>query len=154
MERTTFFCDVCGVEKKESNHWWRILLFNYNPHAPLQLYRWDGDWVEAAEHLTQLHLCGHACVIQKVSEFMTVAPPNPVYTHTSPPVGGTKSLFDSSQPPCVIDSNDRNPVFSLRISNEYGDCVTVEMRSGQEERVCCPNCDKIIELLLSKDKNE
>lgn len=105
MERTTFFCDVCGVEKKESNHWWRILLFKNNPKAPLQLYPWDGNRIEPAEHLTQLHLCGHGCVMQKVSEFMTGA----TFTHASPPSGGTQNIFDSSQPPYVIlRSKDKN----------------------------------------------
>ena len=70
MKIENYACNGCGVIKKEANHWWVALRFRDNPRAPLQLYRW-ADRVHANEETTETaHLCGHACVIKHVSEFM------------------------------------------------------------------------------------
>ena len=51
MKATVYKCDVCGVERKEANHWF---LFGYK-HGDLTIGDWD---FEEAEHLGIKHVCG------------------------------------------------------------------------------------------------
>ena len=61
-----YVCDVCGAVKGETNHWYQIRRLE-----ALHLYRWDFGG-ECREELSgeRLHLCGQACVIRKITEFM------------------------------------------------------------------------------------
>jgi hypothetical protein len=73
MERTQYTCDVCGTEKKETNHWW---LFVVNDDG-FQLAPWGTPWYQTRQRpqATIQHLCGQACAIRKLSEFMSPPPP-------------------------------------------------------------------------------
>lgn len=61
----TVSCDVCNVQKKDANHWWRIYrnkqgLCVVRHHAPAP----DGD------SLIVLDLCGTTCLMKKISELI------------------------------------------------------------------------------------
>jgi hypothetical protein len=89
MMKNVVFCEVCGVEKKDVNHWFVVLMFRVvdkqsapnpvpvnagiqfpkcPPSIPsLHLFQWD-------EKLAVLpgakHFCGAAHAMKKVSEFL------------------------------------------------------------------------------------
>lgn len=56
-------CDVCGVEKGSTNHWFQIDT-NDNGKAMVEIYRADGHEVG------EFDLCGETCVMKKVSELI------------------------------------------------------------------------------------
>ena len=57
----TFICDVCGMQKKDTNHWWLLFI-----HADsIGLFKWEAQSKEDA-----LHLCSESCAVKKISEFM------------------------------------------------------------------------------------
>ena len=59
----TFHCDVCKAKRGEANHW-----FLLNPHA---LSIVIGAWEEEdARQEGIIHLCGEACVLKRVGEFL------------------------------------------------------------------------------------
>ncbi len=64
-------CDVCGVEKKEANHWFLCTPAPYPSMAAddqtylFGLYSWDEEQAEGMGHL-----CGEQCVLKKVPEVM------------------------------------------------------------------------------------
>lgn len=64
MKIDSYACDVCGVQKKEANHWW---LVNIDEANTLLIMPWKADRVDDC----QLHLCGEACVAKKVAEFLS-----------------------------------------------------------------------------------
>ena len=68
MKIETVKCDGCGAVKGENNHWWKIAINNeYHYHYDaLGIYHAD-DLKGAAPYLD---MCGEACVIKKVSEFL------------------------------------------------------------------------------------
>jgi hypothetical protein len=62
-------CDGCGKVKGDTNHWWKVLV-DENPKGPyLALTPLDSNWLSG--DWTQIFdLCGQACVISKLSEWM------------------------------------------------------------------------------------
>ncbi len=62
MRKESFTCDVCGAVKGTTNHWWRV----YVDGVALSVIGWDAR----AEWDKEFHICGEACALKKVSEFM------------------------------------------------------------------------------------
>ncbi len=62
-QQTTYTCDACGAQKHNANHWFRMWING----TCLTITAWDDGEDDGAPHL---HLCGAACVIKKVSEFV------------------------------------------------------------------------------------
>ncbi len=62
--RETFHCDVCGVERKESNHWFLVFLHEASGHGSPAVSIQPWDFRDACMQGTQ-HACGHphACVL-------------------------------------------------------------------------------------------
>jgi len=58
-------CDVCGTEKKETNHWFRADITLY---GDLKFSRWNYDdpWINLG---STFHLCGEQCCQKKLSEW-------------------------------------------------------------------------------------
>lgn len=73
MITQTIVCDGCGVVKKQTNHWYRLA----QGKKGLTLTESSGDYLTPKDYETgssgvSLHdLCGSACVIKKVSEFLS-----------------------------------------------------------------------------------
>jgi hypothetical protein len=61
-------CDVCGTEKQPSNHWWYADIGD----TYFFLYSWHAE-AENRER-SYVHLCGQACAIRKLNEFMAAEP--------------------------------------------------------------------------------
>jgi hypothetical protein len=67
MKREIITCDVCGVERGESNHWFMGI-------SPVS----SGDWTSikkwsdetAKLNTTVKHLCGQLCVHKFIDAFM------------------------------------------------------------------------------------
>lgn len=60
----TYTCDNCGAVKEETNHWF----FLRGDNSGLELNLWDNEVALQAD--TLLTLCGDACVLAKVQEFL------------------------------------------------------------------------------------
>jgi hypothetical protein len=62
VRKIVAICDVCGAQKKETNHWWRVSLR-------------DGAFVfEKAERVSDLagatDVCGESCAVKLLQRFM------------------------------------------------------------------------------------
>jgi hypothetical protein len=83
-------CDVCGVIKQPSNDWWYAEIrpnerfaeyeskINKRDKAPesqnfFLIRPWD-DFAEQDKAKPYTHLCGQACAIRKLNEYMTGKP--------------------------------------------------------------------------------
>lgn len=71
-------CDGCGTVKKETNHWFKLVtdgesLVIFPASKPRRALTKDCR----ATHNTQ-DLCGSACVIKKVSEFLSKGETNEI----------------------------------------------------------------------------
>lgn len=74
MLKTLYICDQCGAEKKETNHWFTMREFLFDPvhpscpaeraRAELRV-RFFADGTIAGDQ----HICGQACLVQAISEF-------------------------------------------------------------------------------------
>jgi len=73
MKVETFACDVCQVQKKAANHWWRV--YAPLPEGGVLVLPWDSGlqlpgYLEAKE---PAHICGENHVLQWISEHLTKA---------------------------------------------------------------------------------
>lgn len=63
----TWQCDVCNIQKTESNHWWLLTPTDSDREGihGIQLVAWElGDATAAGV----IHLCGASCVTKWLSE--------------------------------------------------------------------------------------
>jgi hypothetical protein len=67
MRQILYTCDVCGVQKKEANHW--FIIFTCYPGT--RLYKWS-----AADPTDKqaVHLCGENCVNRKIMQLIGGTP--------------------------------------------------------------------------------
>ncbi len=63
MRQETFVCDVCGAVKGTTNHWWKVEIESNNTLIMSQ-------WTMMGDRPKVSHICGEACALKKVSEFM------------------------------------------------------------------------------------
>ena len=63
MRQTTIKCDVCGIEKKESNHWWTVERISVET---LCIRRFD---IKIAASGTK-DICGDTCVMKITQRFL------------------------------------------------------------------------------------
>ena len=67
MKFYQFQCDMCGALKKDSNHWYVAnILRSVGGTAHSFIV---GEW-DSGESGTEMHLCGRACVLRKMEEWM------------------------------------------------------------------------------------
>lgn len=59
----TYTCDNCGAVKKETNHW-----FVGSVNGSFDITPWNDT--DANSYQGILHLCGDACVLARVQEFL------------------------------------------------------------------------------------
>lgn len=64
MRAETIICDSCGVVKKETNHWFTMEMGQALVIRPSHMP------VTPGTDRTILDICGSACVIKKVSEYL------------------------------------------------------------------------------------
>jgi len=64
--RQAISCDICGAEKKQSNHWFVA----YGQGEELRLSGWSS---RHAKRPGTMHLCGHKCLHRLVDDFMARA---------------------------------------------------------------------------------
>jgi hypothetical protein len=78
MQRSVYNCDVCGEEQVDGvNHWWAAILDPGNGAGfgrELRLVSLSAT-AKAVGAQALYHLCGQACVIRKVNEFMNGGEP-------------------------------------------------------------------------------
>ena len=80
MERTLVTCDHCGAEKRDTNYWWRVRQIRApttttGPMFQIRAWGWLNETTAMTEIIRtaaepEMHLCGEACVVAKISEFM------------------------------------------------------------------------------------
>jgi hypothetical protein len=64
-----YTCDVCGVQKKESNHWFRLSSpqkLDYYLIVGFHLFPWSSKEMEL-----ELHICSSECAHKKLEEFLS-----------------------------------------------------------------------------------
>jgi len=60
-------CDVCGAEKKETNHWFTV---NLTLWGGIRFDRWNYE--NPGNNLSaDFHLCGEQCCQKKLSDWTT-----------------------------------------------------------------------------------
>lgn len=70
MRETAYNCDVCGVHKKEVNHW----LVSVEHLQRIWFYPWEAaEWEGAlyGDSATVKHLCGQACCQRVLDDFLS-----------------------------------------------------------------------------------
>jgi len=67
MKCEIFICDVCGVTKKETNHWWDVFVEQPHLSDPIHLEIHPFDAAAEDEHST---VCGEQCVVALISRFL------------------------------------------------------------------------------------
>lgn len=74
MRKDTFTCDVCGVERKDANHWF-VLSFRNDGHVEgvevgisVLIYYWTD---KTAKLPNVRHACGQQCVLKHINEFLS-----------------------------------------------------------------------------------
>ena len=67
MIRQAIFCDICGAERKQTNHWFVAS----NLEGELRVSRLN---LNKRLHPGTMHLCGQTCLHKMVDEFMARAP--------------------------------------------------------------------------------
>jgi hypothetical protein len=70
MRVETYKCDVCGVQKGGTNHWW-LMWFEDGPDENvlvLKIMRWDDRLL--GSHPSERHFCGEACAQKQVAGFL------------------------------------------------------------------------------------
>jgi hypothetical protein len=78
--RNQIVCDVCGTPKQPSNHWWfaEVTTVDNGIYSGFSVYPWSTEAERKGPRracLSQyIHLCGQACAIRKLNEFMAGAP--------------------------------------------------------------------------------
>lgn len=60
MQKTTYYCDGCGTEKRDVNHWWGI---------KIDTSGWTVRQFQVGGSNTNI-LCGQRCVIAAVTKYM------------------------------------------------------------------------------------
>lgn len=71
MKIETYRCDVCGIQKGETNHWWIITLPDLASPARSELILSPATDDQHRDS-NDFDLCGAACVQKKVAEFLEV----------------------------------------------------------------------------------
>ncbi len=66
MIRLAVSCDICGAEKKQTNHWFVA----YEQAGELRIGGWNSRYCKRAG---SRHLCGQTCLHKLVDEFMAQA---------------------------------------------------------------------------------
>lgn len=71
-------CDVCGVIKQPSNHWYYAEIRPDTPEEDNAVFTiWPWDYPAEDRSKPYIHLCGQACAARKLNEFLSPSqPPN------------------------------------------------------------------------------
>ena len=68
MKRSSYSCDICGVERKEANHWFMAT----KDAACLSIESWNAAEIEnRLDDEDAIHLCGQVCAHKLLDRFLT-----------------------------------------------------------------------------------
>jgi hypothetical protein len=81
MIRQAISCDICGAEKKQTNHWFVA----YTHAGELRVSGWG---VQGRVRAGSKHLCGQTCLHKLVDEFIAAGVAGRVHTPTPEPAAG------------------------------------------------------------------
>lgn len=81
MIRQTISCDICGAEKKQTNHWFVA----YSRAGELRVSGWG---VQGRVRAGSKHLCGQTCLHKLVDEFIATGASGRVHTAAPEPAAG------------------------------------------------------------------
>lgn len=79
-KKEAYTCDVCGVERMEANHWFKMRRASSNNRFDgndlLVIGRWEWKAVNYAidsqqEYSDMIHLCGQTCAHKLLDQFMS-----------------------------------------------------------------------------------
>jgi hypothetical protein len=88
MIRQAISCDICGAEKKQTNHWFVA----YTHAGELRVSGWG---VQGRVRAGSKHLCGQTCLHKLVDEFIATGATGRVPTPTPEPASGEKPMAAS-----------------------------------------------------------
>jgi hypothetical protein len=67
MKRTSYNCDICGVERKEANHWFVAT----KDAVCFSIEAWDAAEIENdLDSMNAIHLCGQVCAHKLLDRFL------------------------------------------------------------------------------------
>jgi hypothetical protein len=85
MNINTQACDVCRVQKKESNHWYKAYLLDRDANnrlSGIMVLEWDINSITQPLHRVELlpenadaHLCGADCASRWISKILLAQNP-------------------------------------------------------------------------------
>ena len=64
MKIDTFQCDICGIQKQPSNHWFRL----FRNEDGLLVVPWESESIRVEVQNDHAHVCGHAHVVEWMSK--------------------------------------------------------------------------------------
>jgi hypothetical protein len=133
MIRQSISCDICGAEKKQTNHW-----FVTCAHAgELRVSLWSA---QAKLRAGSKHLCGQTCLHKLVDEFiagsMTVRmqPPVPDAASDEPPVARTNPVAVIAIAPSRTVDEPRPPLTALPPADDAPNYASRHWRTEAWER--------------------
>lgn len=105
MIRQAISCDICGTEKKQTNHWFVA----YDQGGELRVSGWS---TRNRLRPGSKHLCGQTCLHKLVDEFMARSlqakvPAAAVETEVEEPITGTNASLTSSAAYVEVQSSAR-----------------------------------------------
>lgn len=69
MKVETFACDVCQVQKKDANHWWKVTTREgIAVIAAWEVTTFDGIAPNVISEDKTAHLCGGECVVKYIGK--------------------------------------------------------------------------------------
>jgi hypothetical protein len=85
MIRQAISCDICGAEKKQTNHWFVA----YTHSGELRVSGWG---VQGRVRAGSKHLCGQTCLHKLVDEFIAAGASSRVHAPSPEPTPGEEPL--------------------------------------------------------------
>jgi len=78
MEKRTYTCDVCGTDKKETNHWFAVFVMARVSPPPRIYVVSLQDLAGCREEEAAKHVCGEQCVTKMISQSLSALLPAPM----------------------------------------------------------------------------
>jgi hypothetical protein len=101
-------CDVCGVVKQPSNHWWYvdIQVISLNDGDYFTMRSWD----DLAEDRSKpfKHICGQACAIRLLNEFMDGGKGEILLKYDPQPTADKRTSNPNPQPASIQQQREGN----------------------------------------------
>jgi hypothetical protein len=112
MIRLAISCDICGAEKKQTNHWFVA----YEHAGELRIGGWNSRYCKRAG---SRHLCGQTCLHKLVDEFMAETIAEDREAAAAEQSSAESQSISAATPVAVAENSDAH-LRSAVYEDEYG----------------------------------